>query len=325
MTIYLRTHCFRYSYSKTRGLFGGVSLEGSVIVERQDANAMAYHSDVTAAQLLSGSIDPPDWAMPLIKSLEACTAMPGGRQWIQTDVGGRAKGGFDEDYAFGAGVGSPGSETPPSILKRKGKAATSHFSPHSWSSKKNSTSGSYFTSDHDNDTMKEPDQIQEHQLIDVSVPSTYDNSVTRQFETPFESDFGLIDTSTSPQNHRRLSNKPGLTSPNTVRSPILGNSNSLSSPRANSPRSPYTHGRNLSSSQSSNRFSITPDQFATTNDPYSSLLDDFPQMSILDGSTSPKAISKPRLTSKPGFDTPMRPGEGRAVALYDFIAVQVRL
>ena len=42
-----------YSYSKTRGLFGGVSIAGSVIVERQDANAQAYRTDVTAKQLLS--------------------------------------------------------------------------------------------------------------------------------------------------------------------------------------------------------------------------------------------------------------------------------
>lgn len=40
-----------YSYSRTKGLFGGVSIEGSIIVERQDANAKAYGQDVTAKQL----------------------------------------------------------------------------------------------------------------------------------------------------------------------------------------------------------------------------------------------------------------------------------
>ncbi|TFY61570.1 hypothetical protein EVJ58_g4424 [Rhodofomes roseus] len=72
-----------YSYSKTRGLFGGVSIEGSVIVERQDANAQAYHSNVSAKSLLSGAIPPPEWAMPLVRTLEACTGMPGGRPWIE--------------------------------------------------------------------------------------------------------------------------------------------------------------------------------------------------------------------------------------------------
>ena len=72
-----------YSYSKTRGLFGGVSIEGSVIVERQDANAQAYRTDVTAKQLLSGAIPPPEWASSLVKTLESCTGMPGGRRWVQ--------------------------------------------------------------------------------------------------------------------------------------------------------------------------------------------------------------------------------------------------
>ncbi|KAG8851347.1 hypothetical protein FRB96_009412 [Tulasnella sp. 330] len=60
-----------YSYSKTKGLFGGLSLEGSVIVERQDANAIAYDADVSAKQLLSGSINPPYWAEVLIDMLQS--------------------------------------------------------------------------------------------------------------------------------------------------------------------------------------------------------------------------------------------------------------
>ncbi|KAG9103571.1 hypothetical protein FRC06_009823 [Ceratobasidium sp. 370] len=51
-----------YSYSKTKGLFGGISVEGSIIVERQDANAIAYGADVTSKQLLSGVVPTPPWA-----------------------------------------------------------------------------------------------------------------------------------------------------------------------------------------------------------------------------------------------------------------------
>ena len=40
-----------YSYSRTKGLFGGISVEGSVVVERSDANAKAYGADVSAKQL----------------------------------------------------------------------------------------------------------------------------------------------------------------------------------------------------------------------------------------------------------------------------------
>lgn len=62
-----------YSYSKTKGLFGGVSVEGSVIVERQDANRLAYGGDsLSVKQILSGQFDPPDWADILIHELERC-------------------------------------------------------------------------------------------------------------------------------------------------------------------------------------------------------------------------------------------------------------
>lgn len=46
-----------YSYSRTRGLFGGVSIEGSVIVERSDANSKAYGRNVTAKQLRASDSD----------------------------------------------------------------------------------------------------------------------------------------------------------------------------------------------------------------------------------------------------------------------------
>ncbi|KAL1960343.1 hypothetical protein VTO42DRAFT_8303 [Malbranchea cinnamomea] len=60
-----------FSYSKTKGLFAGVSLEGSVLVERRDANEKLYGSRVTAAQLLSGSVPPPPGADPLMRVLQS--------------------------------------------------------------------------------------------------------------------------------------------------------------------------------------------------------------------------------------------------------------
>ena len=36
-----------YSYSKTKGLFAGLSFEGSVIITRNDANAEFYKRKVT--------------------------------------------------------------------------------------------------------------------------------------------------------------------------------------------------------------------------------------------------------------------------------------
>jgi SH3 domain-containing YSC84-like protein 1 len=57
--------------SKTKGLFAGVSLEGSVIVERKDANRKFYHGNVTARQLLSGTVTPPPEADALIRILNS--------------------------------------------------------------------------------------------------------------------------------------------------------------------------------------------------------------------------------------------------------------
>lgn len=60
-----------FSYSKTKGAFAGVSLEGSVIWERKDANKRFYGSAVSASQLLSGSVQAPQAAQPLITILSS--------------------------------------------------------------------------------------------------------------------------------------------------------------------------------------------------------------------------------------------------------------
>ncbi|KAI8328511.1 hypothetical protein BC941DRAFT_444823 [Chlamydoabsidia padenii] len=60
-----------YAYSKTRGLFAGVSLEGSVIVTRGDANEKLYGRRVTAKELLNGSVAPPPEADALYRALNA--------------------------------------------------------------------------------------------------------------------------------------------------------------------------------------------------------------------------------------------------------------
>ncbi|KPV77191.1 uncharacterized protein RHOBADRAFT_52132 [Rhodotorula graminis WP1] len=71
-----------YSYSRSKGLFGGASVEGSIIVERSDANAKAYGQNVTAKQLLAGAIEPPSWALPLIETISRLAtparSLPGG-------------------------------------------------------------------------------------------------------------------------------------------------------------------------------------------------------------------------------------------------------
>ena len=60
-----------FSYSKTKGLFAGVSLEGSAIIERRDANEKMYGQRYTAQQLLTGSVRPPPQAAPLMNILNS--------------------------------------------------------------------------------------------------------------------------------------------------------------------------------------------------------------------------------------------------------------
>ena len=60
-----------FSYSKTKGLFAGVSIEGDLLVERRDANKKLYNSPVTAQQLLEGGVRPPPEAEPLMRVLNS--------------------------------------------------------------------------------------------------------------------------------------------------------------------------------------------------------------------------------------------------------------
>ncbi|KAI0634810.1 DUF500-domain-containing protein [Trametes polyzona] len=199
-----------YSYSKTRGLFGGVSIEGSVIVERQDANAQAYRADVTVKQLLSGAIPPPEWASPLIKTLEACTGMPGGRRWVQEFNAHHA----EDPYMFGS-VESPGlNENGPSSARgspalgegsgspngklsksKKGKSGSISFPPVSWGRRK--SSGSYFADFHDPSRAPEPTDnnppVPSPSISPEDRPSPrlgrVLNPATGYFETQFQTDY----------------------------------------------------------------------------------------------------------------------------------------
>ena len=60
-----------FAYSKTKGLFAGVSLEGSVIIERKDANEKMYGRKLTARELLGGNVPVPPQAEPLMRVLNS--------------------------------------------------------------------------------------------------------------------------------------------------------------------------------------------------------------------------------------------------------------
>ena len=77
-----------FSYSKTKGLFAGVSLEGSVLIERRDANERLYSGRITARQLLEGAIRPPPAADPLMAVLNTrvFSGVTSGNDGIYNDI-----------------------------------------------------------------------------------------------------------------------------------------------------------------------------------------------------------------------------------------------
>lgn len=58
-----------FSYSRSKGIFAGVSVEGAIILQRSGANANFYGQSVSANQLLYGQIPPPERAAPLYNAL----------------------------------------------------------------------------------------------------------------------------------------------------------------------------------------------------------------------------------------------------------------
>jgi len=64
-----------FSYSKSKGLFAGMSLEGTVLIERKDANRDFYGSPVPAKDILGGRVPPPEVASRLYEIIEAAEGL----------------------------------------------------------------------------------------------------------------------------------------------------------------------------------------------------------------------------------------------------------
>lgn len=61
-----------YTYSLSKGLYAGVSLDGKVIVTRNQVNERFYGREVSGMELLSGQIPTPPAARPLYDALQRC-------------------------------------------------------------------------------------------------------------------------------------------------------------------------------------------------------------------------------------------------------------
>ena len=79
-----------FSYSHSRGVFAGVSLDGTAIVTRGSVNNNFYGRTVSASDLLHGAIPPPRAAKPLYNALaEALSALPDVEHYAPSPVMGR--------------------------------------------------------------------------------------------------------------------------------------------------------------------------------------------------------------------------------------------
>ena len=58
-----------YTYSRSQGIFAGVSLEGTVVATRYEANEEFYGKPVFPADILAGSVKPPPGVQKLLDVL----------------------------------------------------------------------------------------------------------------------------------------------------------------------------------------------------------------------------------------------------------------
>ncbi|KAG9048050.1 hypothetical protein FS837_000878 [Tulasnella sp. UAMH 9824] len=64
-----------FSYSKSKGLFAGLSLDGTILIERKDANRDFYGSPIPARDILEGRVPPPEVASRMYEVIEAAEGL----------------------------------------------------------------------------------------------------------------------------------------------------------------------------------------------------------------------------------------------------------
>ncbi|CAL9698500.1 unnamed protein product [Knipowitschia caucasica] len=69
----LRSPAAVFTYCKSRGLFAGISLEGSYLIERKDTNRKFYARDIRASAILNGDVEPPPDCYNLYHILDVYT------------------------------------------------------------------------------------------------------------------------------------------------------------------------------------------------------------------------------------------------------------
>jgi len=288
----------------------GISVEGSVIAERQDANAMAYHSDVSVKSLLNGAVPRPEWAQPLYQTLDTCTKSRGS-EWIDDSPA------QEQDYAF-SGISNSGAEQQPRMLQKKKKSGPPPFPPSNWGEPK--SGGSFFGG-----------PVNTSAPQDASSPAwdlanQDSRHATSAFETQFESDFNPQDDRFR-QIHNRGFSTSAVPTPKS-RGSLGSDKHSFFASDDDSPGANISRANTYGTPYSSYNPSVNPPRGFTMPIPYGEPTTGDPFDSQLGGQLfeEPSPISaRPTIVPKAELTTPLTPGEGvgRAIALFDFHAVEV--
>ncbi|AWO95517.1 putative SH3 domain-containing YSC84-like protein 1 [Scophthalmus maximus] len=69
--VVLRSTAAVFTYCRSRGLFAGISLEGSYLLERKETNRKFYTRDIRASAILNGDVEPPSECYALYHILDA--------------------------------------------------------------------------------------------------------------------------------------------------------------------------------------------------------------------------------------------------------------
>ncbi|AJV23613.1 CPA_1a_G0017320.mRNA.1.CDS.1 [Saccharomyces cerevisiae] len=128
-----------FAYSKSKGLFAGVSVEGSAIIERREANRKFYGDNCTAKMILSGRIRPPPAVDPLFRVLESRAFN------YRPSNGGR--GSFDDDEDDYYDDDDYYNDIPSSFSSTDASSTR----PNTRSTRRRAQSGSRYTFDDDDD------------------------------------------------------------------------------------------------------------------------------------------------------------------------------
>lgn len=110
-----------FTYSRSKGLFAGISLEGTVLLERKETNKDFYGQPIPAVDLLGGKVPAPEAASAMYEVVEAAEMVDESRVAQQSFVPEGVQSGTAEQGAAAAlsgydltrGAAAAGSTTTP--------------------------------------------------------------------------------------------------------------------------------------------------------------------------------------------------------------------